>query len=928
MNDKTDSLSDAFLQGRTIPDLHPEGETVHFRDDLIARALSEIENGRSLLLVGEPGVGKTAIIRALDAELRKKHDRHLRCYSSNQVLSGTMYIGEWQSKLDQINKDALSTQTILFFHDIWNLPHAGTGTSVLSGFWDQLRPEVTRAGGLQIVGEIDDETFEKTQTNRNFVKAFSTLEVPPLTDAQYREIIKNYAEDRSLNLSDVALGRLTILCDTFWTQTKGLRPKLEIVDALENALEPDTSTSVAHQVSESDVEGVFAKKTGLPEFIVSPTKGMASNDVRRWFRERIIGQEQAVEAVIEAIALFKAGMHNPAKPIGTFMFVGPSGVGKTELAKALALYLFGSEDRLLRFDLSEFAHFNSFEMLIGSPEDPKKPARLLDPVRTNPFQVILFDEIEKGHFNVQDIMLQLLDEGRVSPVKGPAVSFRNTIVIATSNAGAAAASKATPGFGGTAEAVFDTDKAARELEVYFRPEFLNRFQHIVHFRPLTKDQALRVAEIELKKILRREGIVNRNIAVDIDPDVLRYAVSIGYDARYGGRALQRTVQKKIVLPIALTLMERAPAPGSILHVFMRDNEIAVAVVETEEAKRARESTEPVRAPQGFALTREQVPEKLKSCAALIADLSRAADEGRMRRIIEDIDKEREDHTFWQDAKRAAARLAYQSRYTDYVSRIDRLRDDHHLLEKAASSLSGRSDLERWAFDYDRLTRRHERSHRQLVSLGEEMDWPALLEIAPINATKDDMTFLFQIYADWCKWHDFKLDVLCEPVTPEDPTLLLMSGPFAYGYLKLESGHHRVRHKEDSTSVLRLRVAPWEEVSEKPNPAMASSTPKSTGLFGGKIRSRVELPSEHIVLQNDRSIFENSDLLGSVVHSLMGAGAVKTQVVRRYDLNPFFVRDADVDRDSGSRKAIGPELFHDLLCARIDHNAARDVDRVK
>lgn len=922
MSDETHSLSDAFLEGRPVSESCSHRLPIRFRDDIVDIALQELGRGRSILLVGEQGVGKTAIVAAIEQSIEEDGERSIRAFSTNQVQAGCVWIGEWQSKLDKILKDALRTRTILYFHDVWNLRRAGTGTTVDSGFWDMMEPEVQRDGGIQLIGEVDLEMFESLGKHPQILRPFQVLRIPELTEAQHAEIVTGYAAQRDLQLTPDALKRIFRLNRAFRSGKSGLQPTLETVDALSELLAVRDGGSGVGRPGADEIDEVFAKITGLPETVISPTRIMRTTDIRQWFRDRIIGQDEAIDAVIETIALYKAGMHNPDKPIGTFLFVGPSGVGKTELAKALAQFLFGSEERLLRFDLSEFAHYNSFEMLVGSPDDPKKRARLLEPVRATPFQVILFDELEKGHLNVRDILLQLLDEGTVSPPNGPSVNFRSTIVIVTSNVGAVAAAKRTPGFGNPVDGAFDTDRARQELEVNFRPEFLNRFQHIVQFRPLTKAQALRVAEIELNKILRREGLVNRNMAVDIDPDVLSFAVSVGYDARYGGRALQRVIQKRIVLPLAMTIMERAPVPGSLLRVYMRDDDVAVAILETEETARRREEAKPVRLAGGFKVTQDDVPDRLRKAESQLATLSAAAGEFTMRQAIAKIDAEREDYNFWQDVVVASGRLALQSRYSDYVQRIDRLRDDLHVLTEASAGLDGRDSLHRWAFDYDRWVRRHARVQRQLVVLGEDMDWPALLEFSPVNGKTEDLIFLHRIYADWCAWHGADVDLLCEPLRPVDPILMLVRIPFAYGYLRLENGLHRIRRKDDRTGVVRLKVAPWHEPEEKDKSGITSIVLRNTGLLGGRLRSRVENSGAGVLLQNGKSIFENSDLLDAVVHSLQGAAGGGERVVRRYDLEPFFVRDSLVDSNSGNKKAIGPELFHDLLCARIDEDAVR------
>ena len=301
--------------------------------------------------------------------------------------------------------------------------------------------------------------------------------------------------------------------------------------------------------------------TGLPAFVFSRNMTVSAGTIRKWFQQRIFGQAQAIEAVVESITLFKSGLRDPNQPIGTFLFTGPTGVGKTELSKALAEYLYGSAQRLLRFDMSEYATYNSFQQLIGQG-GANSSALLIDPVRAQPFQVILFDEIEKGHSNIYDLMLQLLDEGRMTQPDGQTIDFRNTIVICTTNAGASEMSRPTPGF--TQEET--STVPLHVLENYFRPEFLNRFQHVLVFHALDKSHVRQIAQGEVKKIIKRSGIVSRNLIIDIDDSVVDAIVQYGYSDRYGARALKREVQRRLALPIGAFLMENHVPAGALVNL--------------------------------------------------------------------------------------------------------------------------------------------------------------------------------------------------------------------------------------------------------------------------------------------------------------------------------------------------------------------------
>jgi ATP-dependent Clp protease ATP-binding subunit ClpC len=306
------------------------------------------------------------------------------------------------------------------------------------------------------------------------------------------------------------------------------------------------------------------------------------------------------------------------------LFVGPTGVGKTELARALARYLFGSENRLLRFDLSEYKDFHAFQLLIGDPNNPDRPARLVDPVRAKPFQVVLLDEIEKAHANVWDLLLQLLDEGRLTPASGKTVSFRNTIVIATTNVGAREQARSSPGFTSGGSTAGD-DRMRAALEASFRPEFLNRFQHLCLFHPLTEEHVRQIARMELRKVLARQGVAGRKIAVDVTPSVMDLVVTEGYDEKYGARALRRMIQRHVTVPVATLLLEKAVDDGSILRLVADRNSVRVDVIDTPETRSQKAQAKPIRTPMGKVSTKQEMASLLKGLKSSRQELVRSFD---------------------------------------------------------------------------------------------------------------------------------------------------------------------------------------------------------------------------------------------------------------------------------------------------------------
>jgi ATP-dependent Clp protease ATP-binding subunit ClpA len=384
--------------------------------------------------------GKTKIIEALALHLAQIGPQKLYELSTIQILSGTVYLGEWQSKATAIFDAVAKGKSLLYFSDIWNLPSAGRSSNREDTVWDALRPRLVNCE-LQVIGEVSDQQLLALNAVAGFTTPFDIIEVPALSADQVASLVQAEAERISLEMDAPTAARLLELCSQFLPASSGPGPALRLTEQIRHYLDEKRAVGEDEPVTAAFVEKVFAVYSGLPRFVVSRHDVRPVAEIRDWFRSRIVGQRDAIDTVVQMITLFKGGLHDARRPIGSFLFVGPTGVGKTELARTLAIYLFGSEKRLLRFDLSEFKDYHSFQMLIGDPGRPERPARLIDPVRAQPFQVVLLDEIEKAHANVWDLLLQLLDDGHLTPARGSAVNFRNTIVIATANVGAQAMAK-------------------------------------------------------------------------------------------------------------------------------------------------------------------------------------------------------------------------------------------------------------------------------------------------------------------------------------------------------------------------------------------------------------------------------------------------------------------------------------------------------
>ncbi len=882
--------------------------------DADARAVLEmLRRGRSVLLTGEAGVGKTAIIHEVARQIAKTGaDIGLVQTSTTQLMSRTRYLGEWESKVTTVARRAAEDRKVLYIADVWHLPDAGRSSNSNRNMLDALAPHLEN-GGVVLLGEAQPEQLRQMERHPLLLTHFHQHSVAPLDVETVDQVVSAAAERARLDIDAPARRRLIDLTGTFGRTRTQPGPALAMLEQVRAYLEEKLAIGEDEPITPGFVERVFSIYSGLPLFVVSPEATKPAREIRAWFTDRIVGQTEAIEAVVETIALFKAGLRDPSRPVGTFLFVGPTGVGKTELARALATFLFGSPHRLLRFDLSEFKDYHAFEMLLGNPREPSRPARLVDPVRAHPFQVVLFDELEKAHQNVWDMLLPLLDEGRLTTPGGRSVDFRNTILIATSNVGAQNADRAV-GFGGSVDLVERRARTIDALERAFRPELLNRFQHVAVFHPLDEGQVRRVARQELDRVLAREGVTRRNLVVDVDDATLDQIIDRGYDVRYGARALKRELQRRLVLPLAMTLMERSVEPGSILRARARDGHVRITVVETAESREHRREQAPVEPVKGRKLDREGVAAATREVGARLDELAGSMDESFLHTERNRISALRAEPDFWVDPVAAANDLRDLGRVHAICDRLDRLRDARASLEDELAAADTRARVTHAAEHLVALEDRVERAFRELVRMGQSGEWDALLEVAPLGpggrAARD---LLVKTYLGWATAQHRGPELLREPRADDEPALLSVGGPWPYGFLRHEAGLHRLRDGE-TPSVARVTIAPWtcarSEVRFGEHRAL-----KATGQMGGRVRSRLECEGG-LVLQNARTLAANRDLALEIAPS-WAAAASSDDVVRRYDVEPFLVRDAATEFSSGRRDTLSPEGLHMLLCRRVD-----------
>ncbi len=894
-----------------------------FRDAVIKRIIETFSRQQSVLLVGPPGVGKTAIIYGLAHEMRLSRHRGFHELSSSTIMAGTHYLGEWESKADSIIKDVAKQRGVLYFTDIWNLPTAGVSAKNPSNLLDAFRPGVL-SGDILLLGEVTKFEFEAMQQSPQLISLFEQIHIEPLTTEQTGEIVNTEIDRLQLAMQPEATAKILGLCQQFLPHSDGPGPALRLLQQVAHYKHQKAGINEYDELDAGFIEKVFSIYSGLPLFIISRSVVKPAREMRQWFRDRVIGQEQAIESVLETIALYKAGLHDAKRPIGTFLFVGPTGVGKTELARTLAIFLFGGEARLLRFDMSEFKDYHAFEMLVGVPDRQDKPARLLNPVKAQPFQVILFDEIEKAHPNVWDLLLQILDEGRLTSPKGGTVNFRNTIIIATSNAGAKELDRLGIGFTGDTNQVSDKEIHI-QLEQVFRPELINRFQHIVRFYSLAKPQVKQIAQRELRCILEREGIVSRDLIIETSDDVLNATVDHGYDKNYGARALKRELQRRIVLPIANYLLENNVDPGAIIKLDSNQGLTRVRVLQTDQSRSFNLERQPVLSDDGKVYALKDARKKCTQLGTQLEALCEQIDEDALQQQLKQYDQLRCAPDFWSDRDSAYQQITQADQINQILVRIDRLRDELTEIKSYLVHKQPRHELKLTTNRLHKFEQRFLTAWRELINIGIDGCWDALLYIQPVGANPLARDLLFDTYRDWAREQHHQTFLLCEPLNQNDPAGIWIKGPYTYGLLQLEAGLHRIR-ENDGLSVARVSISPVT-LNESSITITCHEALKQKGVYGGKIRSRLMLEaSPGFILQNNSSLTENQDVAQEIGPSWITGVHSSDDIVRRYTLNPFLIRDPIADISSGKQELLKPPLFHELLCKRIDINAESNPPR--
>ena len=590
------------------------------------------------VLIGEPGVGKTAIAEGLAQRILSEDvpetlkDKRVLALDVGGLVAGTRFRGDFEERMKQMLKELQSEEKniVLFIDELHSLVGAGGAEGAVNAS-NMLKPALAR-GELQVVGATTLDEYRKhiekdAALERRFQPVLvgeptvdetvailfglkdryeahhrvriSDEAVVAATQLSERYITDRFLPDKAIDLLDEAAAEVRLRSTVPPVDVKRIEEEIATLEhekedavraedyekaagikqkeeQLKTELDQqqqgwaDNRESNAPEVTREDIARILEEWTGVPATSIIQEEAERLLNLEAVLHERVVGQDSAVKAVAEAIRRARAGIKDPKHPVGSFIFLGPTGVGKTELARTLAEFLFGSEDALVRIDMSEYQEKHTVSRLVGAPPGYvgyEEAGQLTEAVRRRPYSVVLFDEIEKAHPEVFNILLQVLDDGRLTDAQGRTVNFQNTVIIMTSNVGSQHLVTERQ-FGFTARDGMDfreTERRAKDaLERTFRPEFLNRVDEIIVFQPLTKEDVLEIVDIMLARL--NKHLESQKVQVEVTQEAKKFLAEEGYDPKFGGRPLARTIRRFIENPLSSRVIGGEFNPGDTVVV--------------------------------------------------------------------------------------------------------------------------------------------------------------------------------------------------------------------------------------------------------------------------------------------------------------------------------------------------------------------------
>ncbi|MGB6535279.1 MAG: AAA family ATPase [Xanthobacteraceae bacterium] len=806
---------------------------------------------RSFLISGEPLVGKTSFLRLLAQRIEPDGWSVFEAGGAD-LQAGQIYIGQLEGRIRQVI-DELSKRSRMIWYvpDIVQLASSGTHSGQSATMLDQVMPAID-TGQLVVWAEATPKEMVRLLRLKPTVRSlFETAMIEPLPPAETLVLARNVVDEMAdkihtcfgADCAEVALDSASQ-----YLGIGSLPGSVLLLLKLTAARAEEPSQSIASRA----VLETLSQLSGLPLSILDTKEQLDLKSIRDFFSARVLGQDEAVAAVVDRVAMLKAGLNDPGKPIGVFLFAGPTGTGKTELAKAVSEFLFGSAERLIRLDMSEFQTYDSMSKILGQNTTEHFEAdSLISRVRKQPFSVLLLDEFEKAHPMIWDLFLQAFDEGRLTDAMGQVADLRHCLIIMTSNLGATAHRSLGLGFAPQADE-FNKEQVLRAISQTYRPEFQNRLDKIIVFRPLTRELMRGILKKELAALLERRGLKDRGWAIEWESSALEFLLEHGFSPEMGARPLKRAIDQYLVAPLAAMIVEkRFPEGEQFLFVRSDGKAIQVEFVDPdadaaapEAAAAAAAGPAPPSALASIILAPRGTLDELRTLQAEFNDIE------LMLRSAE-----------WNDLKDA---LAQQMAAPEFWNRVDRFGPlaRFALMDRVKSATETADSLRRRLERHSRTPTRYSprlsgRLALQLYLIREGAKDAAenspielALTIEPVfdGAVDRQATLVWcnRLRSMYCAWAGKRhMQISESPAMGKDAPALTISGFGAYRILSPEAGLHVFESPEETanrtTARVRIAAVPLGEVSPAKESALIARTIEQAPRLNTVVRRYREQP---------------------------------------------------------------------------------------
>lgn len=856
------------------------------------------------ILVGGPRGGKTTLAHHVVNRIMRGECpppiKHVRVYEITpsrlvNLLGGN---GQWSGKISDFYNQLVESGVMLFIRDFHTALGMGARNDSDDVDLSAGLAELMQTARPRLLFEGRAHQIERLLTERPALKnLFATIKVEGMKRDEAMSVIQRAVEDleivHEVHIGEDARDEAVELATRF--QVNELLPG-SALDMLKDVLA--MSGDAAKKISRDTVRNRFKQKSGLPEFFVSDEAAYDENATRAMLTQRVYGQDAAVEAVLRMNALVRARLNNPLRPMGVFLFLGPTGVGKTELVKALAKFLYGESERIVRLNMADYSYPSAVFGVFGNPYGDTEADRqgiLTTRLAPQPFSVLLLDEFEKAYPAMFQRFLQLFDEGMLINGQGEELNMRNTIIVMTSNLGAQLLNSRL-GFK-TLDVIEEAERTIiKESESYFRPEFINRLDAVCFFKPLSRQVIRQIAKREINEVVSREGITRLGLKIGVDDAVIDVLVERGYDLRFGARYLKRQIERGLTYPLARQIARKRIEKGATIRLVVRDGEIVVNIIEPGETSDFADDV--VSHPSDQTLSAKDLRAKLETIKPRLERLMEQHQIDELKSRVAMMMDRIAEPDFWRDNREATTQIEQMNALSQ---RVDHAENLLRLFEQCTRALDilpvarGKSKgMPGALLEANRAWHELERElplTETLLCLRKTEDQAgAFVTLRAIGegAANEWAHDMVNMYVDWAKHRGFQVTLLNEVPTGANgvsQATIHVAGYGAYALLKGENGAHRLvrppkdkRHSEKVSVWAQVEVMPDVPLSPSAtrevlrNVKIESKPVRENGVLTDKITRLVTITAGNRVLQwrNHLNIEDLDDHVPRYLHALQSS----------------------------------------------------------